>query len=353
MDSTNKKLLVVEDNEDIRENIVEILELAGYEVYGAPNGKEGIAKALEVSPDLILCDVMMPVLDGFGMLKIMQKNAALYDIPLIFLTAKTEKADVRKGMVLGADDYLTKPFDDTELLEVVELRLAKSARLRGQLGASTEETFASEHHALAILEELCENAEVRRYSAKEEIFRREQQARWLYQVVEGQVKTFQENDYGKELTTRLFGPGEFFGYHPLILDSAHDNYGNALTDCSLRLIPKSEFRQKLFGSRDLASYFIKLFSAQATEEEEKLIEMAYDSVRRKVANALLVFATKQSPKGDQCTLTLSRDELAALAGTAKETLIRTLSDLKSEGVIVVKGKSIEIPSLKALEEVIQ
>ena len=353
MEKHPKRLLVVEDNQDIRENIVEILELAGYEVFDAENGKVGLEKALELRPDLILCDVMMPVLDGFGMLKILQKNTSLNSVPLIFLTAKAEKTDFRKGMGLGADDYLTKPFDDTELLEVVEMRLTKSERIRGSTTDGNVGTFVSEEKALSILQDLCRQAEVRRYSAREEIFRREQQSRWLYQVVEGQVKTFQENDYGKELTTRLFGPGEFFGYHALILDSPHDNFANALTDSSLKLIPKDDFRKKLFGSRDLAAYFIKIFSAQATEEEERLIEMAYDSVRRKVSNALLVFATKQAPDQDQCTLSLTRDELAALAGTAKETLIRTLSDLKSEGVIIVDGKDIEIPSIRALQNIIR
>ncbi|MBX2817027.1 MAG: Crp/Fnr family transcriptional regulator, partial [Saprospiraceae bacterium] len=150
----------------------------------------------------------------------------------------------------------------------------------------------------------------------------------------------------------LYGPGEYLGYHAIILDGSHDNFANALSDCSVRLIPKEAFRKKLFGSRDLATYFIKLFASRATQEEEKLIEMAYDSVRKKVSNALLVFAAKQAPESDQCTLTLSRDELAAMAGTAKETLIRTLSDLKAEGVISVQGKSIEIPSLTKLSQII-
>lgn len=353
MEKQSRKILVVEDNVDIRENIVEILQLAGYEVFAAENGKVGIQKALEVQPALILCDVMMPVLDGFGMLKILQNDTSISHIPLIFLTAKTEKTDVRKGMGLGADDYLTKPFDDTELLEVVEIRLAKNERMRQHSDQQEQErTFLSDEKAISILEELSEHAEVRRFSAKEEIFRKDQQARWLFQIDEGQVKTFQENDYGKELTTALFGPGEYFGYHALILDGSHENFANALTDCTVRLIPKKEFREKLFASRDLAAYFIKLFSTRAKEEEGKLIEMAYDSVRRKVSNALLVFASKQGAEEDQCVLSLSRDELAALAGTAKETLIRTLSDLKSEGVISVEGKKITIPSITGLADVI-
>ena len=114
------KILVIEDNFEVRENLCEILELTGYEVYSAPNGKIGVQMAISKEPDLIICDVMMPELDGFGVLKILNRNTHTNDIPFIFLTAKAEKSDFRKGMGLGADDYITKPFDDTELLEAVE-----------------------------------------------------------------------------------------------------------------------------------------------------------------------------------------------------------------------------------------
>jgi CheY-like chemotaxis protein len=111
-----KKILLIEDNLEMRENTAEILELAGYAVFTAPDGKEGVKTALKELPDLIVCDIMMPELDGYGVLHMLSKNEAAAAIPFIFLTAKAEKEDYRKGMSLGADDYLTKPFDDTELL---------------------------------------------------------------------------------------------------------------------------------------------------------------------------------------------------------------------------------------------
>jgi len=97
-----KKILVIEDNLEVRENVCEILELANYDVVPAHNGKVGVEKAVSELPDLIVCDVMMPELDGFGVLKILSKNRTTYDIPFIFLTAKAEKDDFRKGMGLGA-----------------------------------------------------------------------------------------------------------------------------------------------------------------------------------------------------------------------------------------------------------
>src|SRR6187200_2411089 len=122
-----KKILLIEDNLEVRENTEEILSLANYEVLTAPNGKVGVELAQKENPDLIICDIMMPELDGYGVLHILNKKAETAGIPFIFLTAKTEKTDIRKGMNLGADDYLTKPFDDTDLLNAIEARLHKSS----------------------------------------------------------------------------------------------------------------------------------------------------------------------------------------------------------------------------------
>ena len=115
-----KKILLIEDNLDVRENTEEILSLANYKVFTAANGKIGVELAHTEKPDLIICDIMMPELDGYGVLHILSKNEDTARIPFIFLTAKTEKSDIRKGMNLGADDYLTKPFDDTDLLNAIE-----------------------------------------------------------------------------------------------------------------------------------------------------------------------------------------------------------------------------------------
>ena len=125
-----KKILIIEDDKIIRENTVEILELAQYEVASAPNGKIGTALAKEIKPDLIVCDIMMPELDGYGVLYLLSKDPMTAAIPFIFLTAKAEKSEIRKGMELGADDYLTKPFEDTELLSAIQSRLKKVEALR-------------------------------------------------------------------------------------------------------------------------------------------------------------------------------------------------------------------------------
>ena len=112
--SQKRKILVIEDQEDVRENIAELLDLSNYEPVIASNGKEGVKKALEIKPDLILCDIMMPEMDGYEVLYLIGKNPEIASIPFIFLTAKSEKNDFRKGMNLGADDYITKPFEEME-----------------------------------------------------------------------------------------------------------------------------------------------------------------------------------------------------------------------------------------------
>src|SRR5665213_3580217 len=133
-----KTILLIEDNDDIRNNTAEILELANYKVIVAANGKTGVEKALQSNPDLIICDIMMPVLDGYGVLHAVHKNDEIKNTPFIFLTAKTERTDFRKGMELGADDYITKPFSGTELLNSVESRLKKLELLKSELSPDME-----------------------------------------------------------------------------------------------------------------------------------------------------------------------------------------------------------------------
>ncbi|TDB69201.1 hybrid sensor histidine kinase/response regulator [Arundinibacter roseus] len=120
-----EKILIIEDEKVIRENVAFLLNASGFEVSTAPNGSEGIKHASQFQPDLILCDIMMPEMDGFEVIDQIRQNKALAMVPFIFLTAKSELSDMRKGMILGADDYLTKPFTLEELLGAIEARLRR------------------------------------------------------------------------------------------------------------------------------------------------------------------------------------------------------------------------------------
>ncbi len=120
-----KKILVIEDSHSLRKDILEMLGFEGFETIGAENGLLGVEHAREYLPDLIICDIMMPGMDGYGVLESLQKDPVTALIPFIFLTARTDRMDVRQGMELGADDFLTKPFHAAELLATVRTRIEK------------------------------------------------------------------------------------------------------------------------------------------------------------------------------------------------------------------------------------
>ncbi len=125
-----KKILIVEDDIGIRESLCDILEISGYDVSTANNGKQGFDQIMETSPDLVICDINMPVLNGYELLGALTQRSSEELLPtFIFLTAKVDNEDIRQGMNLGADDYVTKPFDHNELLKVIQMRLEKREKL--------------------------------------------------------------------------------------------------------------------------------------------------------------------------------------------------------------------------------
>jgi CheY-like chemotaxis protein len=144
------KILVIEDEESIRENIQELLEAKGYHVRAASNGKQGVLEAIDFRPSLIVCDVMMPKMDGFKVLEYVRKTSTIQTTPFIFLTAKVDKQDVRQGMELGADDYLTKPFSSKDLINAIESRLKKNFKVAGEYSKVKHEldttVFATYYH---------------------------------------------------------------------------------------------------------------------------------------------------------------------------------------------------------------
>ena len=182
-----KKILLIEDNLDMRENTKEILELSGYDVETAENGKIGVKKAFGDDYDLIVCDIMMPELDGYGVLRMLNKQSQTASIPFIFLTAKTEMIDLRRGMNLGADDYLTKPFDDVELLDAIEMRLKKNDIINTDFERNSAglDNFFNEARSRDALDKLSEDRESRLYKAKDVIFTEGSYPRGLLFVSKG------------------------------------------------------------------------------------------------------------------------------------------------------------------------
>jgi len=345
-------ILVIEDHNDVRENIVEILELANYNCLQASNGKEGVRVALDSSPDLIICDIMMPELDGYGVLHILNKREDTRHIPFIFLSAKSEKTDFRKGMSMGADDYLTKPFDDKELLQAVELRLSKKSSPApvNQKFEENGSSIAFEKKLQDALKELFESSEERQFRKKEIIFSEGERTHYLYMVKTGSVKLYKTNDIGKEVILKLVGPNEFFGYLSILNEGVFSESASALENTYVKIIPKAEFLKSLFEKKELASFMIKLLADQVNEAEDRLMKMAYNSVRKKVAEALLfVYKQRVSHQKNDTLINILRDDLAGIAGTAKETAIRTLADFREEKLIDISDRTIKLLDIKGLE----
>ena len=340
-----RKVLIIEDSDDIREGIVELLDMAGYETHAAKNGKLGVDLAIKIIPDIILCDIMMPELDGYGVLYLLQKNQQTASIPFIFMTAKAERADLRKGMEMGADDYLTKPFDDLELFNAIESRLKKKAKPQCLKAPGNRDLLFATLRA---------KGKTRSFSNKQIIYVENDEPAYLYFVKKGQIKTYKRAKDGRELSSTLYNDGDFFGYQSLCQSSSYTDNAATLSDSELILIAKADFLDDLLNHQEIATAFISLLSGSVQEKEEQMLRLAYYSVRKRVADALIQVAQKfGEPNSDTCVLKISRDDLAALVGTASETVSRMLADFKDEKLIEKKGNAIHILSIAKLRNVKQ
>jgi CRP/FNR family transcriptional regulator, cyclic AMP receptor protein len=341
-----KKILLIEDNDEVRENTAEILELSNYKVFTAPNGKDGVEIGFRELPDLIVCDIMMPVLDGYGVLHMLSKNPQTSAIPFIFLTAKSEKSDFRKGMEMGADDYITKPFDGIELLNAIEARLRKTEALKKNFthDAKGVNEFLESAEQTGRVQLTSNEREVNTYKKKQSLYSEGQRPVAVYFIIEGKVKVSRTNEDLKELITNIYGPGDFFGYTSILEET------NYKEDAELMLIPRKDFLELINNDAAVARQFIRLLTHNVMEKEESLLNLAYSSLRKKVANGLIQVLTKF--KDGKGALEISRENLANIIGSATESLIRTLSDFKSEGLIDIKHGKIIIVDEKKLRNLL-
>ncbi len=339
----NKKVLIIEDNVDIRENVAEILELAGYTVFEAKNGKIGVELAVKNLPDIILCDIMMPELDGYGVIYLLSKNPDTAAIPFIFLTAKAEKVDFRKGMEMGADDYLTKPFDDMELLSAIESRFRKKEIQQSFYSKSLEKLdhLISKNDGLHELKKIISERKSRQFKKNQAIYYEGDRGNGLYLILGGRVKTVKLSEDGRELMTGISVADDFLGIQAILSSEQYSDTAIALEDSTLCLIPKENIDQLFNLYPDVTKKFIHLLSNNIREKEEQLLQLAYHSVRKRMAEALLRLH-KQTDPNEETGFKITREDLAAMAGMATETVSRTLSDFKDEGLIEKKGSNIHL-----------
>lgn len=342
-----KKILVIEDNEEVRENIAEILELSNYKIITAANGKIGAEIALKEIPDLIICDIMMPVLDGYGVLHLLNQHAETYGIPFIFLTAKSEKSDLRKGMELGADDYITKPFDGIELLKAVEIRLTKSEAIKKHLakeqnGSDSLHEFIQHVQNSGTVALTSDERELYDYKRRQMLYTEDQRPKAVYYIKSGKVKIYKTNDEGKELITGILTTGDFVGYTYALENISYKESAEVLEDAEIMTIPKEDFLKLVFANSQVAKQFIKLITHNVLEREQSLLNIAYNSLRKKVAYQVITLLDKFKDETGKKEIRLSRENLAQATGIATESLIRTLSDFKSEKLIDIQGSTVVV-----------
>ena len=346
-----KTILLIEDDRALRENTEELLELSGYSIITAPNGKIGIHMAKEKLPDIIVCDIMMPEVDGYGVLKDLSSNEKTKHIPFIFLSAKTEHKEIRKGMDLGADDYLTKPFEEEDLINAIESRLAK-VELLGRMAQEGSLDPVGSEDQIRTLNELKnffdDNGEPVSFIQGSTIFQEGSYSHKIYLILKGVVKCHTMDEDGKELITSLYRADDFLGFTSFMDNIPYQESATAIEDVELAGISKENVKQVLEKNHNISLELMELLSGNIKDIKQQLLQMAYSSVRKKTAQTLLQFAEIMNKKTED-PIKISRNDLASVAGIATESLIRTLSGFKKEGLIDIEGRNIRIKELKALQ----
>ncbi|MBK8711851.1 MAG: response regulator [Niastella sp.] len=347
-------ILIIDDNDNLRENTAELLNLGGYKTITAEDGKKGVALILSEQPDLVVCDIMMPGLDGYGVLHLVRKNPLMENLPFIFLTAKTERSDFRKGMEMGADDYLTKPFEEHELMNAIESRLRKYEVLQKKytnsakgINALTNDLRNNNMLSLDLGKYPAES-----YTKKQVLYAEGKRPRFLYYVKSGKVKGFKVHEDGKEYITDLFSEGDFMGYLPILEDRYYDEHAVVMENAEIVEIPAEEFVDIIYDDISVAAKFINVLSQNVKEKEARLLNLAYSSLRKRVAKALIDIYEKFNSNDGKKILEISREDMAHYIGTASESLIRTLSDFKSEKLIEIKEGKIIIENIDKLKNLL-
>lgn len=351
--SDTKTILLIEDDTVLRENTAELLELEGYRTITAPNGKRGIGEALREVPDLIICDIMMPEIDGYGVLEALSDHHKTQHIPFIFLSAKTEHKEVRLGMDMGADDYLTKPCEEEDLLSAVRSRLAKSTLMQQVSEATEQQQDSQENGTLKNLDQLKEflstKGELQEFDKGEMIYEYGDRIHQIYLIRSGVVKCFTMDENGKELITALRKKDSLLGLERLLENGTHHETTTALEPAELLVVSKQDFLDILMENQQLTLELINLLADDLSTIKEQLLQMAYGSVRRKTAQTILQFAEILNQDSEK-QIKISRHDLASVAGIATESLIRTLSQFKKDGWIEIEGRNIRILDLTALQQ---
>ncbi|CAM4184511.1 response regulator [Gillisia limnaea] len=343
-----KTVLLIEDDKLLRENTTEILQLSHYNVLAAENGKSGVKIAIQNRPDIIVCDIMMPKWDGYKVFNVLNRKETTKRIPFIFMSAKSEERDIRTGMNLGADDYISKPFKESDLLNSIDSRLKKLAFVRGipkqQTTDPAENKMASLSEFKTYIKSLGDDIIL---SKNKLVYKEQKNANYVYLTEKGMVKNYRMDEYGKELITGLYKSGDLFGFYSFNNPARYSETATALEDGLAYRISNLHFREILSHNPLLTMELAELLSDNLTTLKSHLLEMAYASVLKKTSNTILKFAAKMQDNQHD-SINISRSDLASVAGISTESLIRSLSLLKKDRLIDIDGRNIKILNLQKL-----
>jgi CRP-like cAMP-binding protein len=350
-----KTVLLIEDDIVLRENTAELLELENYKVIKASNGKTGVTIAKKELPDIIVCDIMMPELDGYGALEILSKNKKTKYIPFIFLSAKTEHSDVRKGMNLGADDYIPKPFTEDDLINAIESRLAKTSILKELKNNQKKQLIETDNGEIKTLNDLKnyfdDYGEEFTFNTEEVIYHEGDHSNYIYLISQGTVKCYRIDEQGKELVTGLYKEDDLFGYTSFTHNVPHEETATAIENTKLFGISIIDFNTIISKNHKVVLELIQLLTDDLSIAKEQLLRMAYGTVNQKTAATILKFSEKINRKPDD-PIKISRNDLASVAGIAPETLIRALTEFKKQGIIKAEGRNIKVIDIQKLKSII-
>ncbi|MFW6222627.1 MAG: response regulator, partial [Bacteroidota bacterium] len=229
-----KKILVIEDDAVLKDNTAELLKLSGYDVITAADGRQGMALINNDRPDLVLCDIFMNGSGGYSVLQAKNQNTETAGIPLIFMTGKTDQAELRKGMELGADDFLFKPFQDIELLRAIETRINMREHLISKyLQDGTGKIVPLPELIQDILQEAV-SIELKR---GELLYRQDGASVAVYYIIKGSIKVYRISDQGKSYITDLASEGDIVGYKAAIENREYRQFAESMTPALVKRIP--------------------------------------------------------------------------------------------------------------------
>lgn len=346
-----KKVLLIEDDDQLRENIAELLDLYNYKVYTTSEGSKGVELAHEVHPDVIVCDIMMPGMDGYQVLEILSHGRDTMKIPFIYMSAKSERSDVRRGMDLGADDYIPKPFEEKELISAIENRIARVEILKKK---EEEDGILTEVPNIESLENLKiwfrDHGKILEFRTKEYVYKEGNHSNYVYLIDKGMVKTITMDESGHELINKVFRPDDFFGYTDLMETSLYRESAITIQPARLFAVNKELMSNILIKNHHLTLEIIDLLSSDIMSYKDRLLQMAYGSVRKKAAASILQFLDQLESNPNE-GIYISRSDLASVAGIAPESFIRALTEFKNEGLISSRGRNIKVLDVEGLKNI--